>query len=160
MGSFCQPWWYFFASLLIDSLMVQPTGIKILANEVWGAIRGLETLSQLFWCSPSGSTVSYLLSEIIISDFHHLNINIDAHYFYYYWKNCILDIHQSDFYCRLPQFSSQRPAFRHIAALHLKTQYPCEFGVYMLFLLLHFGKIYWPTINLPLPLSILSFENV
>ncbi|VDM23298.1 unnamed protein product [Hydatigera taeniaeformis] len=41
-------------------LIAVSSGIKILAEEVWGAIRGLETLSQLLWCSPSGATVLYL----------------------------------------------------------------------------------------------------
>lgn len=36
--------------MVVDTLKTSSKGIQIKANEVWGAIRGLETLSQLIIC--------------------------------------------------------------------------------------------------------------
>lgn len=60
-------------------LIAIPSGIKILAEEVWGAIRGLETLSQLLWCSPSGSTI--FINQTFIRDypsFPHRGLHLDT----------------------------------------------------------------------------------
>lgn len=40
----------FFKNMVVDTLKTSSKGIQIKANEVWGAIRGLETLSQLIIC--------------------------------------------------------------------------------------------------------------
>lgn len=37
-------------NMVVDTLKTSSKGIQIKANEVWGAIRGLETLSQLIIC--------------------------------------------------------------------------------------------------------------
>lgn len=36
--------------MVVDTLKTSSKGIQIKANEVWGAIRGLETLGQLIIC--------------------------------------------------------------------------------------------------------------
>lgn len=37
-------------NMVVDTLKTSSKGIQIKANEVWGAIRGLETLGQLIIC--------------------------------------------------------------------------------------------------------------
>eukprot|EP00108_Taenia_solium_P001877 TsM_000709000 transcript=TsM_000709000 gene=TsM_000709000 len=64
-------------------LIAVPSGIKILAEEVWGAIRGLETLSQLLWCSPSGSKI--FINQTFIRDYpsfpyRGLHLDTSRHY--------------------------------------------------------------------------------
>lgn len=41
---------YLKKNMVVDTLKTSSKGIQIKANEVWGAIRGLETLSQLIIC--------------------------------------------------------------------------------------------------------------
>lgn len=41
---------FFLKNMVVDTLKTSSKGIQIKANEVWGAIRGLETLSQLIIC--------------------------------------------------------------------------------------------------------------
>nr|CDS33587.1 60S ribosomal protein L21 [Hymenolepis microstoma] len=61
------------------SLMVDSDGVKIIAKEVWGAIRALETFSQLLWCSPSGSSI--FINRTFINDFptfSHRGLHLDT----------------------------------------------------------------------------------
>ncbi|VUZ42667.1 unnamed protein product [Hymenolepis diminuta] len=61
------------------SLLVNPEGVKIIAKEVWGAIRALETFSQLLWCSPTGSSI--FINQTFISDFptfSHRGLHLDT----------------------------------------------------------------------------------
>lgn len=44
--------------LLLDDLVIKESGCYLSAKQVWGALRGLETLSQLIVKSPDGD-VSY-----------------------------------------------------------------------------------------------------
>lgn len=41
---------FFKKNMVVDTLKTSSKGIQIKANEVWGAIRGLETLGQLIIC--------------------------------------------------------------------------------------------------------------
>ncbi|VDO03645.1 unnamed protein product [Rodentolepis nana] len=61
------------------SLVVDSDGVKIIAKEVWGAIRALETFSQLLWCSPSGYSI--FINRTFINDFptfSHRGLHLDT----------------------------------------------------------------------------------
>lgn len=44
---------YIFQFLSTDQLSSTADGIELLAEDVWGALRGLETLSQIIFCSQN-----------------------------------------------------------------------------------------------------------
>lgn len=54
---------------------------KIAAKTVWGALRGLETFSQLIWTDSDGQSNQYFVNETIIRDyprFPHRGLMIDS----------------------------------------------------------------------------------
>lgn len=72
-------------------LVVKKSAAYLWANEVWGLLRGLETLSQLIWRGPDGKLY---VKESIISDyprFPHRGILLDSSR-HFIFKNVILDM--------------------------------------------------------------------
>ncbi|VDL91077.1 unnamed protein product [Schistocephalus solidus] len=64
---------------LIDSLMVSHDSIEVVAVEIWGALRALETLSQLIWCYPNSEMA--FINRTFIDDrprFPHRGIMLDT----------------------------------------------------------------------------------
>lgn len=51
----------YFLYIFTDHLTVNTDGIHIVAEDVWGALRGLETLSQLVFCSRNTVVYQYWL---------------------------------------------------------------------------------------------------
>lgn len=51
----------YFLYMFTDHLTVNTDGIHIVAEDVWGALRGLETLSQLVFCSRNTVVYQYWL---------------------------------------------------------------------------------------------------
>ncbi|XP_052815618.1 uncharacterized protein LOC128242495 isoform X2 [Mya arenaria] len=72
-------------------LFVKRTGIHIWANEVWGALRGLETLSQIIF---KGSNQLLYIRDTVINDyprFSHRGMMIDTSR-HFLFKETILDV--------------------------------------------------------------------
>ena len=53
--------WIFLFKCQIDQIQVLSSEVKINANSVWGALRGLETFSQLTFITKDGKVMNNLI---------------------------------------------------------------------------------------------------
>lgn len=58
------------SSFVSDDLEVKRTGASIIAREIWGALRGLETFSQLIYRDEQGKvrslSVKYIMTNLLL----------------------------------------------------------------------------------------------